>query len=111
MQLEPAGSAAMVLMAHALDYVESTMKIPIDKETLGQTTALVNKGFLHFLKTASGLSDADFEKVMRGQGKELLEAQQAADARSGAQPGVQPGVQPGGQPGAVPAAPPMQGAM
>jgi hypothetical protein len=95
MQLEPVGSAAMVLMAHALDYVESAMKIPIDKDTLGKTTELVNKGFLHFLKTASGLSDTEFEQVMRGQGKQLMEAQQAA---GGAPPSDQP-------PSAAPAQP------
>ena len=88
MPLEPAGSAAMVLMVHALDYIESVMKIPIDKDTLAQTTMLVNKGFLHFVKTASGLSDADFEKVMRGQGKDVMEAAQS----SGGQPPADPNV-------------------
>ena len=94
MPLEPSVPAAIVLMTHALDYIEEIMKQPIDANVIAQSTDLVNKGMLHLLKQASGLSDQDMQQVMQGRGKELIASRQ-------------------NQPGAVPQppAPPAQGVM
>ena len=80
MKLEPIGPAAMTLMAHALDYIEHSMNIPITKDVLAQTTMLVNKGVLHFMKVTLKLSDDEFDKLMRGQGKEIVNSRRASEA-------------------------------
>lgn len=109
MPLEPIGPATMTLMAHALDYVESVMKIRIDNETVAQTTLLVNKGMLYFMKVTLNLSDEDFDKLMSGRGQELMNAQQQQSA-GGVPP--QPGAVAPSQSGLVEQpTPPMQGVM
>jgi len=108
LQLEASGPASIVLMTHALDYVEDVMKIPITPEILAQTAQLVNKGVMNFLKQASQLSDADFEQILQGKGKELAASKQAQQAPP-TQPGI-PAAQPG-VPAGQPMAPPAQGAV
>jgi len=98
MPLEPSIPAAIVLMTHALDYIEEVMKMPIDANTIASATDLVNKGMLHLIKQASGLSDADMQQIMMGKGKELAASKQAQPPQAGALPS---------QAGAPPA--PMQG--
>lgn len=66
MPLETSGVAALVLMTHALQYVETLLKINITKDILAQTTQLVSQGMLLILKQASKLSDSDFDLVMQG---------------------------------------------
>lgn len=77
-QMEAAGAAVMVLMIHALDYVEDVMKIPITKDIIGETTRLTNQGFLILLKQSTGVSDQDFDMILQGRGKELVDSKQAA---------------------------------
>lgn len=85
LQLEAAGPACIVLMTHALDYVEDVMKLTIDANTLAQTTELTNQGLLHFIKQATKMSDGDFDQIMAGKGKELAASKQQAPP-----PGAQP---------------------
>jgi hypothetical protein len=104
LQLEASGPASIVLMTHALDYVEDVMKIPIDANVLASTTDLVNKGLMHFLKQATKMSDEDFNQIMQGKGKELAASKDAQGTAP--QPGAVP------QPVAsTPAAPPAEGAV
>lgn len=84
-QIEASGSAAITLMTHALDYVEDVMKIPITKDLLAETTQLTNQGLMTFLKQSSGMSDQDFDMILQGRGKELVDSKQASQ---GAQPGA-----------------------
>jgi len=98
MPLEPSVPAAIVLMTHALDYIEEVMKMPIDANTIASATDLVDKGMLHLIKQASGLSDADMQQIIMGKGKELAASKQAQPPQAGALPS---------QAGAPPA--PMQG--
>ena len=77
LQLEASGPAAIVLMTHALDYVEDVMKMSISAELLAQTTQLVNQGLMHFLKQATKMSDEDFNQIMQGKGKELAASKEA----------------------------------
>lgn len=85
LQIEASGPASIVLMTHALDYVEDVMKMPIDADTLAQTTQLVNQGLMYFLKQATKMSDQDFEQVLQGKGRELIVSKQA-QAGTQAQP-------------------------
>ena len=64
MPLEPSGTAAIVLMCHALEYVEREMQLPITPGLLAQTTHLVSQGLALFLKQATKMSDEDFQKVL-----------------------------------------------
>lgn len=64
MPLEPSGTAAIVLMCHALEYVEREMKLPITPDLLAQTTHLISQGLALFLKQATKMSDEDFQKVL-----------------------------------------------
>lgn len=91
LQLEASGPAAIVLMTHALDYVEDVMKIQIDATVLAATTDLVNKGLMNFLKQATKMSDEDFTQILQGKGHELAAAKEAQVEAP--QPGVPP-VQP-----------------
>ena len=91
LQIEASGPASIVLMTHALDYVEDVMKIQIDANVLAATTDLVNKGLMHFLKQATKMSDEDFNQILQGKGKELVASKEAQGAAP--QPGVVP--QPG----------------
>jgi hypothetical protein len=77
MQIEASGPAVIVLMTHALDYVEDVMKMPISADILAQTTQLVNQGLMHFLKQATKMSDEDFTQILQGKGKELAAAKEA----------------------------------
>jgi hypothetical protein len=90
--LEASGPAAIVLMTHALEYLESVKTMEITADTLAETTRLVNQGHLMLLKQASGLDDNQFGQVMAGKGKELaaqLQAQAGA-APAGAPPSAPP---------------------
>lgn len=64
MPLEPSGTAALVLMCHALEYVERSMKMPVTPEILAQTTHLVSQGLALFLKQATKMSDQDFQGML-----------------------------------------------
>ena len=67
MPLEPSGTAAIVLMCHALEYVEREMKLPITPDLLAQTTHMVSQGLALFLKQATKMSDEDFQRAMTPQ--------------------------------------------
>jgi hypothetical protein len=92
MPMEPSGAAAQSLMTHALDYLQTVKKIPIDKDTLAATTKATNQGMMTLLQQYSGLDEGQFEQVLRGKGKELIEqgqqAQPAADPAAQPQPGM-----------------------
>jgi hypothetical protein len=86
LQIEASGPACIVLMTHALDYVEDVMKITITPDILAQSTQLVNQGLMHFLKQATKMSDEDFNQIMQGRGKELAAAKQTPTTPSSGQP-------------------------
>lgn len=86
MQLEASGPASIVLMTHALDYVEERMRMPIDATILAETTKAVNQGLMHFLKQATQMSDEDFQQVLQGKGKELAASRQQANGPVGTPP-------------------------
>lgn len=84
--LEASGAAAVVLMTHALEYLEQIKKIQITADILSETTRLVTQGHLMLLKQASGLDDNQFGQVMAGKGKELvaqMQSQQGASPAGG----------------------------
>lgn len=86
LQLEASGPASIVLMTHALDYVEERMRMPIDATILAETTKAVNQGLMHFLKQATQMSDDDFQQVLQGKGKELAASRQQANGPVGTPP-------------------------
>lgn len=86
MPMEPSGAAAQTLMTHALDYLQNVKKMPIDKETVAATTKATNQGMMTLLQQYSKLTPEQFEQVLRGKGKELMEQDQAAQP---AQPGAE----------------------
>lgn len=102
--IEPVGSAAIVLMTHALEYVEQKKALQINADQLAETTRLTNQGVIFLLKQASKLDDNQFEQVLSGKGKEL-----AASLRNqGSAPAAPPAA--GTPPSApTPAMPPMGG--
>ncbi len=83
LQLEASGPASIVLMTHALDYVEERMRMPIDATILAETTKAVNQRLMHFLKQATQLSDAEFQQVLQGNAKSVGSAPAAAPAQPG----------------------------
>jgi hypothetical protein len=97
--LETSISAAIVLMTHALQYLEDVMKMQIDEATLAETTRLTNQGMLLLLKQASNLSDDQFQQIMAGKGKAL-----AAQLRS-QPPAPSPQAGAGAMPPTTPTAP------
>ena len=74
MPMEPSGAAAQALMTQALDYLQTSKGMPIDKETLAATTKATNQGMMTLLQQYSGLSPEQFEKVLRGKWKEVVAA-------------------------------------
>jgi len=86
MPMEPSGAAAQALMTQALDYLQTSKGMPIDKETLAATTKATNQGMMTLLQQYSGLSPEQFEQVLRGKGKELI----AAEKGGAPQPEQQP---------------------
>lgn len=97
--LEASGAAAIVLMTHALEYLEQIKKMQITSDILSETTRLVMQGHLILLKQSSGLDDNHFGQVMAGKGKELaaqMQAQQSATPTSSPAP-----AQAGGPPAPV----------
>lgn len=96
LQLEASGPAAIVLMTHALDYVEERMSMPIDATILAACTKAVNQGLMEFLKQATKMSDEDFNQVLQGKGKELAASRQQANG-----PAVAPPATPPAQPGVM----------
>lgn len=74
MPMEPAGAAAQSLMTHALDYVNDVKGIPITKDVLAATTKATNQGVMKLIQEYSGLDEGQFEQILRGKGKELVEA-------------------------------------
>ena len=83
---EPYGAAMIVLMTHALEYVERVMKIQITPDMLAETTRLVSQGHLLMLKQATGLNDAQFQQVMAGRGKELIDQSKQTPPQNGTPP-------------------------
>lgn len=79
MPMEPSGAAAQALMTQALDYLQTSKGMPIDKETLAATTKATNQGMMTLLQQYSGLSPEQFEKVLRGKGKEVAAATQGSE--------------------------------
>lgn len=84
MPMEPAGAAAQSLMTHALDYVRDVKGLPVDKDTLAATTKATNQGMMTLLQQYSGLSPEQFEQVLKGKGKELMESNQPLGSQAGA---------------------------
>ena len=83
MPMEPAGAAGQSIMTHALEYLQTVKKMPVDHEMVAATTKATNRGVMTLLQQYSGLTPEQFEKVVRGKGKELTEsdaAQQPAPA-------------------------------
>lgn len=70
--LEASGAALLGLMTHALEYIERMAKIPITEEIIAETTRLVIQGYTLMVKQASGLRDDQFQQVMSGRGRELI---------------------------------------
>lgn len=64
MPIEPSGTAAIVLMCHALDYVEQEMRLPISADVIAETTHLLSQGLTLFLKQATKMSDGDFQRML-----------------------------------------------
>lgn len=91
--LEASGAAAIVLMTHALEYLESIKKMQITADVLAETTRLVTQGHMMLLKQSSGLDDNQFGQVMAGKGKELAAQMQS---QQGAVPPAQPAPAPVG---------------
>lgn len=74
MPMEPSGAAAQALMTQALDYLQTSKGMPIDKDTLAATTKATNQGMMTLLQQYSGLSPDQFEQVLRGKGKDVVAA-------------------------------------
>lgn len=77
MPMEPAGAAGQSIMTHALEYLQDVKKMPIDQATVAATTKATNQGVMTLLQQYSGLSPEQFEKVLRGKGKEVSESEAA----------------------------------
>lgn len=60
------GPVALSLMAHALEYVETKKKAPIDKEVLANTASLVNQGMVRLVQQYMKLSDQDMQQILSG---------------------------------------------
>lgn len=82
MPMEPSGAAAQALMTHALEYLQESKGMPIDKETLAATTKATNQGMMTLLQQYSGLSPEQFQQVLKGKGKELIDAGQQTPTQS-----------------------------
>lgn len=80
MPMEPSGAAAQGLMTQALDYLQASKGMPIDKETLAATTKATNQGMMTLLQQYSGLSPEQFQQVLKGKGKDLIDAGQETPA-------------------------------
>lgn len=80
MPMEPSGAAAQGLMMQALEYLQESKGMPIDKETLAATTKATNQGMMTLLQQYSGLSPEQFQQVLKGKGKEIMDAGQATPA-------------------------------
>lgn len=84
--MEASGSAMIVLMTHALEYVERVMKMPITEDILAETTRLVMQGHLMMLKQHSGLDDNQFQQVLAGKGHTLTQGAPAGAPQAQAAP-------------------------
>lgn len=73
--LEASGAALVVLMTHALDYLEHSGKVEITADIIAETTRLVMQGHMLLLKQSSGLTDDQFQQVLAGRGRELVQGQ------------------------------------
>lgn len=85
MPMEPSGAAAQALMTQALDYLQTSKGMPIDKETLAATTKATNQGMMTLLQQYSGLSPDQFEQVLKGKGKEVVAAAKGGEAQDAPQ--------------------------
>lgn len=99
--IEPVGSAAIVLMTHALEYVEQKKSLQINADQLAETTNLTNQGVMFLLKKVSKLDDNQFQQVMSGKGKELA-ASLRAQGNAPATPPPAAGAPPSAPPPAMP---------
>lgn len=81
MPMEPSGAAAQALMTQALDYLQTSKGMPIDKDTLAATTKATNQGMMTLLQQYSGLSPEQFEQVLRGKGKEVVAAAKSGETQ------------------------------
>lgn len=81
MPMEPSGAAAQALMTQALDYLQTSKGMPIDKDTLAATTKATNQGMMTLLQQYSGLSPEQFEQVLRGKGKEVVAAAKGGETQ------------------------------
>lgn len=80
--IETAPSAAQGLMTQALEYLQKVKGIPITNDVVAATTKAVNQGMMQLTKQYSGLNDDQFNQVLQGKAKDLIEA----DTQAGAQP-------------------------
>lgn len=78
--IETSMAAAHQLMAHALDYVEQVMNIPVDKPMIAATTKATTQGMMDLIRQYSGLSQEQFDQVARGKGKDLIASSQSQQA-------------------------------
>jgi hypothetical protein len=65
--LDALGLAAIIFMAHTLQYVEGKHKMPVTKEIIDQTTQMVSVGLLRMLGVKDEHVQALFQKQAQGQ--------------------------------------------
>ena len=83
--IESSAAAAQGLMTQALEYLQQVKGVPITNEILAATTQLTNQGMMHLLKQYSGLDDQQFEAILQGKAKDLIQQ----DLQQGGQPPVE----------------------
>lgn len=71
--IESSAAAAQGLMTQALDYLQSVKGITITNDIVAKTTQAVNQGMMHLIKQYSGLNDDQFNQILQGKAKDLIQ--------------------------------------
>lgn len=88
--IESSAAAAQGLMTQALEYLQQVKGMPVTNDVLAQTVKAVNQGMMQLIKQYSGLDDDQFNQILQGKAKDLVQQdlQSQAPAQEGAPPDV-----------------------